>query len=110
LLATDFGIIEEGRMVKQLTAAELDAQCQHHIELKTTDNHKASKLLCTQFGDVVKDATDRLLISDVSISTEDIISMLTAEGIGIKGINPVDQDLESYFMGLIGGTGGNKDA
>jgi len=107
LLATDFGFIEGGRIVKQLTAAELDAECQHHIDLKTTDDEQASRLLKAQFGDVVKVSADRLLIMDVSIPTEEIISVLTGAGIGIKGIQNIDQDLESYFMSLIGETGGN---
>jgi len=109
LLATDFGFIEGGQIVKQLTAAELDAECQHHIDLKTTDDEKAKELLVRRFGNVVNVATDRLLITDVSIPTEDIISALTGEGIGIKGIQNIDQDLESYFMSLIGETGGSKN-
>ena len=102
LLATDFGIIEGGRIVKQLTAAELDAECQHYIDLRTTDNAKASELLRSQFGDVIKEDLERLVVTDVQIPTEAIISVLTGEGIGVKGINHVDQDLESYFMNLIG--------
>jgi len=107
LLATDFGFIEGGQIVKQLTALELDAECQHHIDLQTTDDEKAKELLGRQFGDVVKVATDRLLITDTSIPTEEIISVLTGTGIGVKGIKNVDQDLESYFMNLIGEAGGN---
>jgi len=109
LLATDFGFIEGGQIVKQLTAAELEAECQHHIELSTSDDEKAKELLEGRFGDVVKVAADKLLIMDVSILTEDIISILTSEGIGVKGINNVDQDLESYFMSLIGEAGGSKN-
>lgn len=109
LLATDFGFIEGGQIVKQLTAAELDAECQHHIDLKTTDDEKAKVLLSEQFGDVVRTTANQLLITDVSIPTEEIIAILTKEGIGIKGINNVDQDLESYFMNLIGEAGGSKN-
>jgi len=109
LLATDFGIIEGGRIVKQLTAAELDGECQQYIDLKTTDNAKAHELLRSQFGDVIKEDLDRLVITDMQIPTEEIISILTGDGIGVKGINHVDQDLESYFMNLIGEAGGKKD-
>ena len=109
LLATDFGIIEEGRIVKQLTALELDAECQHHIDLQTTDDNVAIKLLKDQFGDVVRKAADNLIITDVALPTEEIISAVTAAGIGIKGIKKVDQDLESYFMSLIGKAGGNQN-
>ena len=109
LLATDFGFIEGGRIVKQLTALELDAECQHYIDLKTTADEDALKLLKSQFGDVVRSGKDNLVITDVTIATEEIIQVLTGAGIGVKGINHVDQDLESYFMNLIGETGGNKN-
>jgi len=109
LLATDFGFIEGGKIVKQLTAAELDAECQHHIELATTDDKKAKQFLNGQFGDVVREGEDKLQIIDVSIPTEDIIAVLTGAGIGVKKINNVDQDLESYFMSLIGEAGGSKN-
>jgi len=108
LLATDFGIIENGRLVKQLTAAELEAECQHYIEIKTTDDVKACELLTAQFGGVVKQETERLVMTDVSIPTEDIISVLSQAGIGIKGINNVDQDLESYFMNIVSEAGGKQ--
>jgi len=108
LLATDFGFIEGGRLVKQLSALELEAACQHYIDLQTTDNSQATMILTTQFGDVVRAQADGLAITDVNIPTEDIISVLSNAGIGIKGIKNVDQDLESYFMNLIGETGGRS--
>jgi len=106
LLATDFGFIEGGRLVKQLTALELDAECQHYLDLKTNNDHVAYELLKNQFGTVVKKGVNGLVISDVDLPTEEIIAVLTTAGIGVKGINQVDQDLESYFMNLIGETGG----
>jgi len=108
LLATDFGFIEGGKIVKQLTALELDAECQHHIDLKTTDNVKAYELLKSQFGDVIRNGSDNLVITDVEIPRSEIISVLAEAGIGVKGINHVDQDLESYFMNLIGEAGGRQ--
>jgi len=108
LLATDFGFIEGGKIVKQLTALELEAECQHHIDLQTTNDVQAYTLLKMQFGDVVRKGANNLVITDVQIPTEEVISVLTDAGIGVKGINQVDQDLESYFMNLIGEAGGRQ--
>jgi hypothetical protein len=52
-LATDFGFIEGGRIIKQLTALELDAECQHYIDVQTTDDKTAQTALTTTFGQVV---------------------------------------------------------
>jgi len=109
LLATDFGFIENGKIVKQLTAEELDAQCQQHIELKTSDDSVASELLTTQFGNVVEINNDRIFITDTTIPTESIISVLSEAKILVKSINHIEQDLEAYFMNLIG-AGGNNNA
>ncbi|MCL2559313.1 MAG: ATP-binding cassette domain-containing protein [Turicibacter sp.] len=108
LLATDFGFIEGGRLIKQLTALELDAECQHYIDLRTSDDARAYGVLNKQFGQVVKKASEHLVVSDVAIPTDAIIAVLTEAGIGVKGISQVDQDLESYFMNLIGEAGGRK--
>lgn len=106
LLATDFGFIESGRLIKQISASELEAECQHYIELKTTDNDQALALLTAQFGDLIKLESARLVITDVTIAIEDIIATLSPSGVKIRGINNVDQDLESYFMNLIREVGG----
>jgi len=110
LLATDFGIIEGGRIVKQLTALELDAECQHHIELRTKDDARAYELLKTQFGDdLIKRKGSRLIITDTDIEIESLLVVLMEANIKIIGINNVDQDLESYFMNIIGEAGGNQN-
>jgi len=108
LLATDFGFIEGGCLVKQLTALELEAACQHYIDLQTTNDKQAIKVLKDQFGDVVRPQANGLAITNITIPTEEIISVLTSAGLGIKGIKNVDQDLESYFMNLIGEAGGRN--
>lgn len=108
LLATDFGIIEQGRLVKQLSATELDEACQHYIELKTSDDEKSFHILTDKLGSVVKQETENLIVTDVNLPTEEIISVLTNAGIGIKAINNVDQDLESYFISVIGAKGGHQ--
>ena len=108
LLATDFGIIEQGRLVKQLSAAELEAACQHYIQLKTTDDTNAYQILKSQYGDIIAQVSDALNIYDANLPTEDIISVLTTAGIGIKGIQNIDQDLESYFIDLVSQEGGHQ--
>lgn len=108
LLATDFGFIEGGRLVKQLTALELEAACQHYIDLQTSDDKQATEVLKAQFGDVVRPQENGLAITDVNIPTEEIIAVLTSAGLGVRGIRNVDQDLESYFMNLIGEAGGRN--
>ena len=105
LLATDFGIIEGGKMVKQLTAKQLDTQCQHHIELETTNDVKACELLQSQFGkELIKQKNAQLIITDASVETEELINILSEARIRVKKINHIDQDLESYFLNVIGGT------
>jgi len=108
LLATDFGIIEGGKLVAQLTAEELDAVSLHHTVLNTTDNEKAFSSLAKQYGEKIKKTDAHLEITDINILPEDIVKQLVTQNIGIKAIYQVDQDLESYFVDLVSKQGGHQ--
>lgn len=104
LLATDYGIIEEGKLVKELTAEQLAEECRQFIQLATTDNAQAYELLQAKQGlKKMELMTDEIIINDETVQTEAIITLLSGAGIGIQKINKVEQDLESYFLSVIGG-------
>ena len=105
LLATDYGIIEEGRIMKQLSAQELADECKQFIKLTTTDNERAYALLQTAFKfKDMKLKDEGIEITDQVDDTTEIVSLLASESIGVKGINVVEQDLEAYFLSVIGGS------
>ena len=102
-LATHYGIIHDGKLIKQLPAKELDAECSQHTRLVTTDAEK-TVLTLNNIGitDFEQMPEGEFRING-EVNPETITSALLTNSVGIKAINTVTQDLESYFISLIGG-------
>lgn len=105
LLATHYGIIHKGKLLEQLTAKELNEQCQHYLHIKVNDTSKAVAViehdLATTNLEVMPDGTIKLYTflndpSKVSIA-------LVAAGLIIEQFMPMGETLEAYFTRRIGG-------
>lgn|SRR5690625_2571547 len=105
LLATDYGIIHQGKLVEQLTAKELDEKSQKHIHIKVDDVSKASTVLQNMLGtnnfEVKEDYSIRLM--DYVDEPTKVSKALTENGLLIEEFMPMGENLESYFSQLIGG-------
>ena len=103
-IATRYGIIQEGRMVEQITAGELEQKCTDYLHLKADQPQKAAALLEREFhltrwemrpeGDIrIYEAVD----------TKAVGQILTQAGIAVEEMGLHRQDLESYFLERMGG-------
>jgi len=105
LLATDYGIIHQGKLMEQLTAKELDEKSQKHIHIKVDDVSKASTVLQNMLGtnnfEVKEDYSIRLM--DYVDEPTKVSKALTENGLLIEEFMPMGENLESYFSQLIGG-------
>ena len=103
LVATKFGIIENGHLIKEITKAEFEEQNEDYIVLKTSDLAKASKILHDQLGYRLKvvNATDELHIFTHSHEINKIVQTLGTEKVTINEIYYARQDLEKYFTDLV---------
>lgn len=102
-LATHIGIISKGRMVFEGSLEQLSGlrqQVRGYL-LETTDNAVAAKLLSARDLPIVTDTEGiQLPALPVAVITE-LNSQLVQRGIGVYGIQPVKNDLETIFMDLI---------
>ncbi|MGN7824776.1 ABC transporter ATP-binding protein [Chitinophaga sp. 22536] len=102
-LATHIGIISKGRMVFEGSLEQLSGlrqQVRGYL-LETTDNAVAAKLLSARDIPIVTDTEGiQLPALPVAVITE-LNSQLVQRGIGVYGIQPVKNDLETIFMDLI---------
>lgn len=101
-LATHYGFIDKGVMVKELTAKELEASCQKRVELVVSDVEKLLLVL-----DKMEYKYDILSDEKVSIYGEIPISKLSLElskvACDILSIHDIEESLESYYINLMGG-------
>ncbi|HYF94321.1 MAG TPA: ATP-binding cassette domain-containing protein [Symbiobacteriaceae bacterium] len=104
-VATHYGIIHRGRLVKQLSAAELALETRQHIRITAKDAARAMALLKEHFG--VKDcqavSANELWVREQIGRTGEMNTLLVTHGIVVESIGVSEQRLEEYFVSLTGG-------
>jgi ABC-2 type transport system ATP-binding protein len=104
-LASCYGFIHKGKLLEQITLAQLDERCKNHLSIQVDDVPRTVFLLETRLsikkyevipGNVIK-IYERLDESRI-VSKELIMGGILIEDMTIKG-----DDLEAYYMRLIGG-------
>lgn len=100
-LATHYGFIEQGRIVREMSAQELDAACRKCMRIET-DNMAALVRTLDRLGaeyrlvsETEADVYTKLSISRLAIALAD-------EGGEILSAQKREESLESYFVSLVG--------
>ena len=98
-IATHYGIIRQGRMIQELSAAEMDARSRVFVSLKTKDMNGASALLKQKFGNA-KIEEEYIRVYDVD-DTEAIVKCLLENGHTVSEIAKNKVGLEEYYIDLM---------
>lgn len=103
VLATRFCIIENGKVLKEMTKEELDNECSKCIAIKTDDVKKVTvileKELKTTNYKVINNEEIRLY--DYLEQIEKVNKVLVQNDINIKNLNETGISLEDYFKSII---------
>lgn len=101
-LATHYGFLDSGHMVKEMSAGELEAHCRKRIIAEVSDA-KAMVRVLDGMGikyDIAKDNRVHIY-SEVQITK--LVEALTRENCIVYSIKEQDESLESFYMNLVGG-------
>lgn len=108
-LATCYGFLHKGELLKQISAEELNESCKRHICLRTDNAQKTALLLEQKIGiknyAVYPDGSVR--VYDGLDQVRSISKMLSEHNVLIDEISVQGEDLETYFENLI--RGGKSD-
>ncbi|MBQ7827325.1 MAG: ATP-binding cassette domain-containing protein [Clostridia bacterium] len=99
-IATHYGIIRHGKMLCEMTAAELDASCRTYVALQARDMNRARALLGCKYSRVEEDEAGYLRVYDAK-SPEEIVTYLYENGILIHEIKTDKIGLEEYYIDLM---------
>ena len=105
-LATHYGFIDSGHMVKEMSAAELDAACRKCIRVQVSDVRALSRVLDEMdleysiLSDTMADIFAKINVSQLALA-------LAEQGCDIISLDEREESLESYYVNLIGG--GNRN-
>ncbi len=101
-LATHYGIIDQGRMVKELSAEALEAACRKCIRIEVSDAKALAYVLDSQKIDYkILSATQADIYAEISVTQ--LSSALAERKCQIYSLQAKNESLESYFMSLVGG-------
>ncbi|MBR3760263.1 MAG: ATP-binding cassette domain-containing protein [Ruminococcus sp.] len=101
-IATHYGIIRNGKMIKEMTAAELNADCRTYVALQTKDLSRTKAILSCKYSRVEEDEAGYIRVFD-TVTPEEIVSYLYENGIVIKEIGTAKIGLEEYYIDLMEG-------
>ena len=99
-IATHYGIIRNGRMIREMTAEELEKDCPTFVALKTKDINKTKSLLSTKYSRVELDESEYIRIYD-STTPEEIVTYLYENSILVNEIKTDKIGLEEYYINLM---------
>ena len=101
-LATHFGFIDNGQMIEEISASELNAACRKCIHVSVSNIKALSKMLddigleYTIFPNNEADIFGELNVTE-------LVLKLSAENCDVKSIYERDESLENYYINLLGG-------
>ena len=104
LIATRYGIINNGKLIKELTNDELQETCQRCLSIVTNDSTKTVTVLETILG-VTKYktiGTNEVRLYERIDDSSTVMSTLFENGVKVSSLSEVGDNLEEYFVSLIG--------
>lgn len=101
-IATIYGFLSQGWLLKEITADELHEQCAVYLDIAVTEPERYAALLEKEWKDinyqVLPDASIRIKNPD---KTSDAYSLLAADhAIGVLRLEQKQMMLEEYYMNL----------
>ena len=101
-LATHYGFIENGRIVKEISASELDAACRKRIRLEVTNVRTLARVLDSM--NVEYDIlSEREADAYAKINVSELTLALAKENCEVISMQERDESLESYYVSVVGG-------
>ena len=101
-LATHYGFIDKGRMVKEISAEELEAACTKCTRLEVSDTKALARVLDAKNMEY-KILSEREADVFTKLNVSEIAMALAAENCQLITMHERDETLESYYVNLVGG-------
>lgn len=101
-LATHYGFIDSGRMVREMSAEELEACCRKCIRMEVSDTKTLARVLDSMNAEYrISDEHHADVYAEIPVTS--LVSALAKENCTVKNIKEHDGSLESFYMNLVGG-------
>ena len=101
-LATHYGFLDAGHMVKEISAQELEAACRKCVRLEVSSGKALARVLDRMhleyqiLSDTQADVFAKINVTQLALA-------LAEENCQVLSMQERDESLESYYIGLVGG-------
>ncbi|MBQ8876751.1 MAG: ATP-binding cassette domain-containing protein [Clostridia bacterium] len=101
-VATHYGIVRGGKMIREMTAEELENSCRSFVALQAKDMARANALLRAKYVRVEEDEKGYLRVYD-QVSVESVVEYLYRYGVVVSEVGTDKIGLEEYYIDLMQG-------
>lgn len=101
-LATHYGFIDKGHLVKEITAKEFEDSCRKCIRIEVTDTRALSRVL-DQMNVEYHILSENMADIFAKINITPFVLSLSEENCEVLSMTERDESLESYYVNLVGG-------
>lgn len=102
-VATHYGFISHGKLLKEISSEDLVSECKKGIDLRYHDIRKLEKTLKEIGLNDLKVTPNSIRIYD-EIKPLDLLTKLNNKDIEITDIRTTEMSVEEYYLSMIGGT------
>lgn len=99
-IATHYGIVRGGKMIKEMTASELEKDCPTYTYLVAKDINHTKDVLSKKYSRVEEDEKGFLRVYD-EVSPEEVVAFLFENGIIVTELGTAKISLEEYYINLM---------
>ena len=106
-VATRFGVVRTGTLVKEFTEDELHAACGSSIRVRTANTAQTLAILEERLagaGATFRAEPDGAILVSGTATVEDISRILHESNQTVLELSVLERDIEDYFVELMGGT------
>ena len=103
-IATKYGIVNDGKLIKQLTKEELENECKKSLLIKVDDVSRALTVIERELK-----TTNYIVINDKELrlfeyldDSDKVVKILINNKVSVRSITETTADLEEYFREVIG--------
>lgn len=101
-MATRYGVIREGRMVREMSAAEVDQECSDFLQLEAANPTLALAVLQERFAGLrFQSMPDGAIRVFGGADAGAVGAVLNEQGIAVRGLYAHRRDLEEFFVEMM---------
>lgn len=101
-LATHYGFVERGRVIKEMSAEELERECRHSLRVNVNDTNILAGVLNEMSAEYkILSPNEADIFTPMQVTP--LVLALNEKNCVVASMTERHESLEQYFMGLVGG-------